>query len=96
MHYGNILYCMYTHNGDLCMTVVAQQEGDLRLAGYLANEVSGRLELFFNNQWGTLCINEFTKESADIACRLLGNVNVVEYGTADKLWYVDKMMLCYL
>ncbi|XP_065890909.1 uncharacterized protein [Dysidea avara] len=68
-------------------TVFAQQEGDLRLTGFGASQVSGRLELFLNNQWSTICINGFTKKDADTACRQFGGDKAVEYGDTNKLGF---------
>jgi len=68
-----------------CSVVIAQRQGDLRLAGVFADQGSGRLELFFNNQWGTICINEFTRESADTACVQLGRSRALSFGEADEL-----------
>ena len=65
--------------------VIAQRQGDLRLAGVFADQGSGRLELFFNNQWGTICINGFTRESADTACVQLGRSRALSFGEADEL-----------
>ncbi|XP_065883875.1 scavenger receptor cysteine-rich domain superfamily protein-like isoform X2 [Dysidea avara] len=68
-------------------TVVTQTQGDLRLAGFFADQGSGRLELFFNNQWGTICINGFTRESANTACRQLGRSRALSFGEADELGF---------
>ncbi|XP_025100423.1 deleted in malignant brain tumors 1 protein-like isoform X2 [Pomacea canaliculata] len=40
----------------------------------LANGTSeaGRLELFVNGEWGTVCNDEFDREDAIVACRMLG------------------------
>ena len=65
-------------------------EGELRLGnGVMAADGSaeyGRLEVFYNGGWGTVCDNEseeflgdrrsiFTDASADVACRQLGYLN---------------------
>jgi len=71
-----------------CSVVFAQRQGDLRLAGAFADESFGRLEVFFNNQWGTICINGFTRESADTACVQLGRSRALSFGEADRLGYV--------
>ena len=78
---------------------MALRQGDLRLSGFFADQGSGRLEIFFNNQWGTICINGFTRESADTACRQLGRSRALSFGEADRLGYVFGIVLhrhtCY-
>ena len=64
-----------------------QLEGDLRLTGFLSGKLSGRLELFFDNQWGTICVSGFTKENANTACRQLGSMKAVGYFGADRAEY---------
>ena len=64
------------------------QQGDLRFGGSFAERTSGRLEVFIDNQWGTICIDGFTKRSADTACRQLGSFEALTYGEADSLGYV--------
>ena len=32
----------------------------------------GRLELFYNGSWGTVCDDLFTEQNAKVACRMLG------------------------
>ena len=45
--------------------------GDIRLVdGETSNE--GRLELCFNNHWGTVCDDDFDSVEAALVCRLLG------------------------
>ena len=47
-----------------------QSEGDLRLAGSLPYQ--GRLEVYHDGLWGTVCDDRFRKPDADVACRQLG------------------------
>lgn len=50
-----------------CATT-APENADLRLSSYPA----GRLEVFLNGEWGTICDNGFGSRSALVACRQLG------------------------
>ena len=47
------------------------EDGDARLVnGATPNE--GRLEMYFDGQWGTFCDDYWTDDDADVACRQLG------------------------
>lgn len=46
-------------------------DGDLRLAGE-RTAVSGRLEICYNNVWGTICNNVWGNGDSRVACRQLG------------------------
>lgn len=63
--------------------MLSQGHGDLRLAGYGSNLLAGRLEIFFEGQWGAVCGGvQFNRLSASVACRQLGlgpAINVVYY-----------------
>lgn len=57
----------------LFIVVSCQQHGDLRLAGYGANNLAGRLEIYYDGQWGTICGGiKFNLLTASVACRQLG------------------------
>ncbi|XP_071486134.1 scavenger receptor cysteine-rich domain superfamily protein-like [Diadema antillarum] len=55
-------------------------EGDVRLAGGPTSR-DGRLEIYHNNEWGTVCSTTWGPEEAEVTCRQLGNdgVNNVYY-----------------
>ena len=40
---------------------------------------SGRLEIFINGRWGTVCDNGFTMTSAQVACEQLGFSRAVRW-----------------
>ena len=50
-------------------------DGEVRLQGGATNEQSltmdGRLEICFNNAWGTVCNNSFRLVDAEVACNQL-------------------------
>ena len=50
----------------------------------------GRLEVYYNRRWGTVCNKGFTETSADVVCRQLGYERAYEYGTVLDLRSVKK------
>jgi hypothetical protein len=50
------------------------EEGTLRLADPMAamRDVAGLLETHHDNQWGTICDDDFGSDEAKIACQQLG------------------------
>lgn len=45
--------------------------GDIRLVGGV-NSYEGRVEIFINGTWGTVCQDHFHVEEAAVACKQLG------------------------
>ena len=62
------------------------RNGDLRLVGHGASRFSGRLEIFYNGEWGTVCaaadengkFSDFGYQAGSVACRQMGLGNVVD------------------
>ncbi len=46
---------------------------------------SGRLEIYINNQWGTVCDDGFRQTEAERACRQLGLLDNLYYGNVGDL-----------
>jgi len=43
-----------------------------RLAGDNSLRNAGRLEIFYNDTWGSVCSNGFDNKDAQVACNMLG------------------------
>ena len=63
----------------------AQNYGDLRLLQGDRTDssfVAGRLEIFINSTWGSICADNFNITDAHVACRQLGFVGAVSTNTS--------------
>ena len=70
----------------LCQTTPPTQDSKIkfRLAGYPRKHNEGRIEVFYQGEWGTICDDDFTLANAEVLCRQLGFVSATAWSHSAK------------
>ena len=74
-----------------CTVYKGPSYGDLRLVrGTVAEDTlsSGRLEIYINGEWGTICDDYFDQTVATVACKQLGFSGAITYRTSSSAGYM--------
>ena len=66
---------------DFCFLYVVDSVRLVGHTGRTSNLAAGRLEIFVNETWGTVCDFSFDINDANVACRQLGFVSAIGYDT---------------
>ncbi|XP_071819857.1 scavenger receptor cysteine-rich domain-containing group B protein-like isoform X2 [Apostichopus japonicus] len=81
-YFSNWATSSCSHSEDAALTCTPFEspvEGSLKLVdGY--SVYSGRIEIYHNGEWGTVCDDDWEEDDAQVACRQLGYPTVDSYG----------------
>ena len=70
--YPVFIETLYMHSLVPILPIDSEANGDVRLAGDGSTAMVGRLEVYWNREWGTVCGRKFGMAEAHVACRQLG------------------------
>ena len=69
--------------------VVLCNNSDIRLAGG-SDQYEGRVEICFNETWGTICDGSWSVNDANVACRQLGYAATGKYTLVHTIFFIRE------
>lgn len=90
--WGNVhTTCTHSNDAGVICTDIPENKYPVRLSGGVS-DYDGRVEIHYNNQWGSICDDHWTMNEAKVICRSLGASGVDQYMTLE---YVFHSVILY-